>query len=331
MFIHKFFNLFIIYCMMLICPLFLFTFLNNELGRLDRENTQKMDAAVYSAMQETEVENGKAFGTEHQRIIVLNSFYGALASAFGDTNSNASLLRPASAVPCVILADTDGVYACYGKEYLSWNGDRETYRVTPITTYSAVYQSGNHRYGVTFFMDGTLSVQENGLTLAEGSRESVQRLLQRLSESDVPGMKDSLRALCFLETEEQYAMEKNAVIKNTILRTATYYLNEERFNPSGAYYQINQLDSQALVAPMLLSFFQNSQLRIWDNLSGKCIMSGAFLGRPLYYFISEEHSGIKIYHSNPVCEALDTDDTNRRYLLEEAANAGAYPCSECIR
>ena len=62
--------------MMLICPLFLFTFFNNELGRLDRKNTQKMDAAVYSAMQETEVENGKAFGTEHQRTIVLNSFYG---------------------------------------------------------------------------------------------------------------------------------------------------------------------------------------------------------------------------------------------------------------
>ncbi|MCD8082187.1 MAG: hypothetical protein LUE86_01345 [Clostridiales bacterium] len=336
MHLGKFYGIFFAVLITALTPLILFTWTNANMSTLDAEVHQKMDSAVYSAMHEAKMEDDNAFGSEAQQTQVLNAFYGSLSAAFGAMNGNASAETIASYIPCVILADNNGAYVCYGKDYQTWNSKQDAYAVTPITTYSADYVSGTGTsYGVTFAMDGTASIRKNGNLLVNGSYDAI---LHALEEEDI-------ESLPFLETKESsdtgtgsFEAERRAVIASTVKRLAEKYLNEgfgnvngrKALNQNGITYTVSlPTGENNLSAPAIFAFFTGNQVRLHRNLAVQCIMSSATIGQKQEYFLARIN-GQDTYHTID-CPHLSADDKRHPYTMEQAAESGALPCVDCIR
>ena len=197
-------------------PLGVLSYLSGLYTQAELSVKRNMDQAVVSAMKETGMTNGKAFGSGAARANTLNAFYGGLAATNGNLNGSSGNRRIGTEIPFVLLADTDGVYVGTRNSGTVWNEEENANQISPIQVYAANYMDSSDRdYAVRFYMDQTMTIRKNGALLYSGSYASV---LEEIREED-------LESLPFLKSEETFLQEASAVIKNTVYQAAEAKLN----------------------------------------------------------------------------------------------------------
>ena len=330
MHLSKFYSVFFALVLAFLTPLMVFAWMNGNYAVLDAEIAEKMSTAAVDAAAAARITGNYAFNSEAKRTESLNAFYGSLSSSFGTLNDTIGSTRVSAYVPCVVLADNDGAYACYGKEYLFWNSSRDAYHVTPVTTYTTDYRvSGIGDYAVSFRMDGTASIRKDGTVIMEGDYDTL------LNAADA----DAIHALPFLNERMEYAMEAESVIQNTIVRLMEKHLNSgldgqarirTPLNPDGVVYHVVLHNSSGkFMSPSVLTAFIGGELRFGQDKVSHCILSAASVGKKKTYFLTKDGSTI-LYHA-ATCSKLTEDDKQSVYTDAEAAKYGAIPCPDCIR
>lgn len=301
-----------------------------------------LTTASYDAVQTISLVDGYAFKSQAQKDNALNAFYMSLAAGYysvlgvNDTKLVAYL-------PFVMLVDNDGIYVCYDTNYTSYWSDAagkpeyadDTYYITPISAYAATYleSASSEPYVVQFTLGDKMTVYSGGRMLAEGSYTVVKDVLKNKYAT-------ALATLPFMQTESMYIEEKQAVITNTASRLINKYLNENvagidnvGFNLANTQYYFNLSTMQqswqnALSGPTVVAFYHGPHNRLNNHQVAQVVLAGGELAKTQKYYLSYEH-GDRYYHV-PGCSHIDSSIYTNFNSMEEAAQAGAYPCPDCI-
>jgi hypothetical protein len=337
----------------MVLPISAYTYLDAKASQNNDQIRNAMTDAAYDSMQAVQKVDGYAFRTDPQKKAVLDGFYASLASSYGYTsNTNQVILQ--SYIPFVAMADNDGVYVCYSKDYGSWNSGQYLYNTTPLASYSETYSVSNGKqYAVQFYLNGSSSVYENGKLIATGDYPHVVSILNK----DYP---DSILSLPFYKQgsndeqkktqQNQFNEECRMVVTNVITRTVEQYMNKglddsgnngfirnggnDGYNRHNIQYSIKipQGDreswARALTSPTVISFWEGVQVDTGTSVTVQYALTGGELDKQQKYYVD----GNGYYHSTLDCEHISgTVNKQKTYTMEEAAGEGYYPCPYCIK
>ncbi len=340
--------IFIVVFMSLFLPFAVYTHFDALTTQVSEETREDLTNASFDAMQAVTLIDGKAFSTTAQRSEALDTFYRSLAASYGfvaDGGEHETVLT--SRIPFVALIDTDGVYVTTSKEYRSWGADNaQTYKTTPITTYSESYLINSHQYIVQFKLDNTAVIYKDGEKIGDGT---YKELVKHLDHSVVTDFNSVSK---ILTSKKAFLEEKQIVITNVVSRAVENYINEyiasnntklnsskTGYNTHGTSYRVviplsHESDfANALSSPTIISFYQGDQIQTGDTYTMSVALAGGELGISDKYYITKE-GNTYYYHSSTECSRYKRngghDHPSRYYSMEEAATLGAYPCPDCV-
>ena len=335
-------NLIILFVLILIgftLPVFLKTNLSARSAQLNSDYSSYLITATEGAMDSVaSLDTGKYFfSSQARRKKAVETFYEILIQCFNyERSTYKDLVR--YYVPCIFMIDTDGFYIEYTNEYRNQAGMAEYSEViTPVNKWSKSYSLGSNgitgnSYTVEYHLDDTVVVT---YTDPHGQVETIKGDWQDVYIK----MGSPLELQHVFGSHETFINEKKEVIIAILSDQMEFYINAH----SESANQVNQVQYQFTLptitgedwarlidAPTLISFLQGVQTPYDNSFLNIYALAGSEVEKNIFYYISEDSTGVKYYHRSG-CSRLADADKRQVYSMKQAAKHGAYPCQECVK
>ena len=304
-----------------------------------------VDSALDTAVDNlVEVADGSDLKIDLQKCV--NSFYREMYASFGVSDSEAGQKRLNSYIPCMAIADNDGLYVLYNDLENNKLIQRWTTRI-PYCYNGIAQVDGITSYGYTvlFQMDDTVKlVIDGGRNVYYGDRDGLKEKYQ--GDSLLRSVYDN----SILAKDGDYHNWKSYCVTSTVVDTLSTYL--ERYNTIAAQCGVSfqfklpetvRDDVQRNVSDItFMAVFQGYPYayKTRDTYS-RFAISGTRIRKGEGYYanmmvtdgdaavIGDESRTQMVYtYHRPSCSKIN----GRSYYYktrEEAALAGAFPCPYC--
>lgn len=325
------------YGMVFVCLIFVavITLDTNQMD-LDKETSlqQQYNRAVDTAMDAAvrnlvEVADGSDLQLDVKDCI--DNFYAELYVAFGVSDSNAGKKKLMMYLPCLAIADNDGLYVIYNDLSEGVLVQKWSNKIPYV--YSGIIPSAipneEKTYDVLFGLDDTVRLVYNG-NVYQGAYNALDEIYQ----DDSAFMKVYKKTI--LAKAGTYNNVKNSTITGTITKNLQLYLDKYNTvaNENGVGYHFELPDgtsttiARSISGITFMAVFQGYPYGVGtDSVYSNFAISGTRISKSTGVYACYDKDGNYLYHSR-FCPEID-GEISEYSSGKEAALHAAYPCPKC--